>query len=79
MNNSIKTDQIKDNNLKHNNENTRKYKHVDDEIIEDMQAQMNMSDSLKGKNIEEMTEEELDKIITPEHKESIRKIRELLD
>ena len=78
LNNSIKTDQTKDNNLKYNNENTRKYKHVDDEIIEDMRAQMNMSDSLEGKNIEEMTEEDWDKIITPEHKESIRKINELL-
>ena len=40
-----------------------------------MQRQMHISDSLKGKSIEELTEEDLDKIITPEHKESIRKIK----
>ncbi len=29
--------------------------------------------------MEEITDEDLDKIITPEHKESIKKIGELLD
>ena len=52
---------------------------MDDEIIENMQGQFHISDSLKGKSIEEITEEDLDKIITPEHKESVRKLRELLD
>ena len=45
-----------------------KYKNLDDEIIEDMQRQMHISDSLKGKSIDEITDEDLDKIITPEHK-----------
>ena len=44
-----------------------------------MQRQMHISDSLKGKSIEELTDEDLDRIITPEHKESIRKIQEILD
>jgi hypothetical protein len=57
----------------------KKYKSLDDEVIEDMQRQMHITDHLKGKSIEELTEEDLDKIITPEHKESIKKIEELLD
>ena len=55
-----------------------KYKNLDDEIFEDMQRQIHLTDSLKGKNIEEITED-LDRIITPQHKESVRKLRELLD
>ena len=46
--------------------------------MEDMQRQIHLTDSLKGKSIEEITHEDLDKIITPEHKESVRKLRELL-
>ena len=56
-----------------------KYKNLDDEIMEDMQGQIHISDSLKDKNIDELTPEDLDKIITPQHKESVRKLRELLD
>ena len=56
-----------------------KYKNLDDEIMEDMQGQLHISDSLKDKSIDEITAEDLDNIITPEHKESIRKIEELLD
>jgi hypothetical protein len=47
--------------------------------MEDMQRQVHLTDSIKGKKYEEMTEEDWDKIITPEHKESIRKVKELLD
>ena len=36
-------------------------------------------DSLKDKSIDEITTEDLDNIITPEHKESVRKLREILD
>ena len=54
-----------------------KYKNLDDKVFEDMQRQMHITDALKGKSIEELTEEDLEKIITPEHKESIRKIEEL--
>ena len=59
--------------------NPNKYKNLDDEIIEDMQRQIHISDSLKDKSIDEITDEDLDKIITPEHKESVRKLREILD
>ena len=58
---------------------SNKYKNLDDEVIEDMQRQMHITDALKGKSIEEITTEELDKIITPDHKESIKKIEELLE
>ena len=65
--------------LKADNKPQSKYKRLDDDVIEDMQRQMHITDSLKGKSIDEITPEDLDKIITPEHKESIRKIREILD
>jgi hypothetical protein len=52
---------------------------LDDEIFKDMQGQPHISDSLKDKEIEKITDEDLDKIITPEHRESIKKIEELLD
>jgi hypothetical protein len=56
-----------------------KYKCLDDEVFEDMQRQMHIADNLNGKSIEEITDEDLDSIITPEHKASIKKIEELLD
>ena len=61
------------------NKTQSKYKRLDRDVIEDMQRQMHMVDHLEGKAIDELTEEDLDKIITPEHKESMRKIQELLD
>jgi hypothetical protein len=54
-----------------------KYKRLDSDVIEDMQRQMHMTDHLKGKSMEEITDKDLDNIITPEHKESIKKIEEL--
>jgi hypothetical protein len=56
-----------------------KYRSWDDKVFEDMQHQIHFSDSLKDKNIEEITTEDLDKTISPEHKESARKLREILD
>ncbi len=56
-----------------------KYKKLDDEIFEDMQRQLYLTDSLKDKSIEEITEEDLDRIMTPQHRESVRKLGELLD
>jgi len=44
-----------------------------------MQRQIHFSNPLKGKSIEEITDEDLENIITPEHKESIKKIQELLE
>ena len=52
----------------------KKYKSLDDEVFEEMQRQMHITDPLKGKSIDELTDEDMDRIITPEHKESIRKI-----
>ncbi len=56
-----------------------KHKRLDSDVIEDMQRQLHITDPLKDKSIEELTDEDLDRIITPEHKESMRKIKELLD
>ena len=56
-----------------------KYTKLDDEIMENMRGQLHISDSLKDKSMEEITVEDLDRIISPEHKESVRRLRELLD
>ena len=56
-----------------------KYKNLDDKVFEYMQGQLHFSDSLKDKNIDAITDEDLNKTITPEHKESVRKLRETLD
>ncbi len=57
----------------------KKYKCLDDKIFEDMQGQLHITDHLKDKNIDELTEKDLDGIITPQHKESVRRLRELLE
>jgi hypothetical protein len=44
-----------------------------------MQGQLNFSDSLKDKSIEEITDEDLNNMINPEHKESVIRLREILD
>ena len=36
-------------------------------------GQAQMTDCLKGKRYEEITQEDLEKVITPEYKEAIRK------
>jgi hypothetical protein len=59
-----------------NNQNN--YNNYDD-VMKDMQAQIHGSDSLKGKNLEEMTNEEVDNLISPAHWATIRKLRELQD
>jgi hypothetical protein len=52
----------------------------DDDIMTLMQAQIPKQDTLDGKSQkEEMTDEDIDKLITPAHWESIRRLRELLD
>lgn len=56
-----------------------KHKRLDIDVIEDMQRQMHITDPLKGKSNREITQEDLDKVITPEHKESIKRLREILD
>ena len=44
-----------------------------------MQAQIPKSDTLNGKDHEEMTDKDMDNLITPEHWETITKRRELPD
>jgi hypothetical protein len=68
-----------ENRLNVDDKHQSKYKNLDDEIFEDMQGQLHIADPLKGKSIEEITDKDLDRIISPQHKESVRKLRELLD
>ena len=67
------------NNNFNSNKNSNKIKNVDDKIMEDIMRQANMTDRLKGKKIDELTKEDLEKVFTPEYKEVIRKVKELLD
>jgi hypothetical protein len=48
-------------------------------VMEEMTRQVHMMDFLKGKKYEEITQEDWDKIYSPEARESIRKVSELLD
>jgi len=51
-----------------------------DDVIKAMQAQIPKLDTLNGKDHEEMTDEEdMNNLITPEHWETITKLRELRD
>jgi hypothetical protein len=56
-----------------------KIKNVDDEVMEEIMRQAHITDCLKGKNYGDMTEEDLEKVITPEYKDAIRKVKELLE
>ena len=52
----------------------------DDEVMESLQAQIPKQDTLNGKYNEAMTnDEDIDKLISPGHWETIRKLRELQD
>jgi hypothetical protein len=44
-----------------------------------MHAQIPKSDTLNGKDHEEMIDKDMDNLITPEHWETITKLRELRD
>jgi hypothetical protein len=66
------------NNNLNSNKNHNKIKHVDDEVMEEIIKQDHMTDCLKGKRYDEITQEDLEKVI-PEYKEAIRKAKELLD
>jgi hypothetical protein len=48
-------------------------------MMEELVRQSHIPDFIKGKKYEEITEEDWDKIETPEYKESVRKVKELLD
>ena len=67
-----------DNNF-NSNKNSNKIKNVDDEVMEDIMKQAHMTDCIKGKKYEDTTQEDWDKVITPEYKEAIKKVKELLD
>jgi hypothetical protein len=68
-----------DSNNKSHSINNNPPKQIDDEIMKDMQSQLHLPDNLKGKNLEEITDEDIENSFTPQHKESVRKLRELLD
>ena len=68
-----------DNNDNFNFNKNSNIKNIDDEMMEDMVKQAHMTDCLKGKEYADMTKEDWNKIITPEYKEAIRKVKELLD
>jgi hypothetical protein len=71
---------IMDNNIIDNvKENIAQDRDIDEEVMEDMTRQVHLMDFLKGKKYEEITQEDWDKIYTPEARESIRKVSELLD
>jgi hypothetical protein len=69
---------IKDNS--HLNDTINTPSKYDDDVMTLMQAQIPKSDTLNGKNQEEaMNDEDIDKLISPAHWETIRKLRELQD
>jgi hypothetical protein len=55
------------------------YENPCDEMNKAILAELNDSDNLKGINIEELTEEERHNLLTPQQRETIRKIRDLED
>jgi hypothetical protein len=55
------------------------HNNYDDDVMKFMQAQIPKSDSLNEKGQAEMTDEDIDKLISPAHWETIRKLRELQD
>jgi hypothetical protein len=55
------------------------YNNYDDDVMKFMQAQIPKQESLDGKSQAEMTDENIDNLISPGHWETIRKLRELQD
>jgi hypothetical protein len=47
--------------------------------MKEMQSQLNTLDPLEGKKLEEIIDEDIENSFTPQHKESVRKLREVLD
>jgi hypothetical protein len=69
---------IKDNN--HLADTINSPSNYEDDVMTLMQAQIPKQDTLDGKNQEEaMNDEDIDKLISPSHWETIRKLRELQD
>jgi hypothetical protein len=75
-----KTITVVNNNNTHNaKENNVKDKDIDEEMMQEIVKQIDVPDIIKGKKFEEITQEEWDQIYTPEARESIRKVKEILD
>jgi hypothetical protein len=69
---------IKDNS--HLTDTINSHNNYEDDIMTLMQAQIPNQDTLNGKSQKEaMTDEDIDKLISPAHWETIRKLRELRD
>jgi hypothetical protein len=56
---------------------TNEYNNYYDEVMKVMQAQIPKSDTLNGKNIGEITDEDWNILPTPTHWKTIRKLRKL--
>jgi hypothetical protein len=69
----------KDNTINNAEGNNVKDKDIDEEMMEEIVRQTKVPDFIKGKKYGEITAEDWDKITTPQFKESIRKVKELLD
>jgi hypothetical protein len=68
---------IKDNS--HFIDTLNSHNNYDDDVMTLMQSQILKSDTLNGKNQKDLTDEDIDKLISPGHWETIRKLRELRD
>jgi hypothetical protein len=79
LDNQINFDAIKDSHLNDNINSPNNYTNYDDELMKSMQAQIPQLDTLNGKSQDEMTDKDWDNLITPDHWETIRKLRELRD
>jgi hypothetical protein len=77
----IKTKKIivNDNNNLNSNQNPNKIRNINDEINKDMMRQAHMTGCLKDKNYEDLTKDDLEKVITLEYEEAIARVKELLD
>jgi hypothetical protein len=65
--------------LKVDTKDSNKYNNIDDEVMKSMQSQIPKSDILNDKSQGEMIDEDIDKLIAPQHGETTRKLRELQD
>jgi hypothetical protein len=55
------------------------YQNLHDEMTKTILSEINGSDPLKGKNLEDLTEEEIDNLISPQQWETIRMLKDLED
>jgi hypothetical protein len=74
--NQFNYDKIKNSHL---TDTINSHNNCDDDVMTAMQAQIPKRDSSNGKSLEEMTDEEWDNLISPDHWDTIRKLRELRD